>query len=88
MIIRPVGALLKTKLASFEKALSIKYIDVEQLGIINDAELKYAVKGTKSFIIAADNLVKSEKKWFGSMEMPNLLSEKNLKVLHTIIHIC
>lgn len=84
----PVGKRVKQVLEALGGAAAdVRYLDGSQINILQDAELKLALKDARSIIVATDSLQSGKKVgWFDKPEPFNVLTEKSLKrVLNTAV---
>jgi hypothetical protein len=78
----PVGRALREKLTSLGSATEVRYIDSASVQTMSDIEMKVAVRGVKTLIIAADNEVSTKQSgWFDREEPFLTINEKNFKRL-------
>ena len=82
----PVGTSLKNKFLEFGKAANVKFLDATQISILNEAELKFALKNCRTLMIAADKETSQERGWFSKDQPLSVLNEKSLKrILNTVV---
>jgi hypothetical protein len=79
----PVGQAVYAKLKSLGKAIQLRVIDADALGVVQESEINYAVRDARSIIVAADAKTAEKKSsWFGDKtenEMSFVVNEKSLK---------
>ena len=76
----PVGQRVLSTLKALEPAVKVKRIDGNQLATMQDSELTYALRDTRSIIVAADLEKAKPSGWFAEEPAP-VVSQKAFKRL-------